>query len=72
MICFACDSQMLSSYLECMEILMSSPAIKTCFIKQVSLLNSLSSTVPCTRHTHTVASDAKNVIHYLHPIVTNF
>lgn len=41
MICFACDSRTLSSYLECMEIVMPSPAIKSCFIKLVSLLNSL-------------------------------
>lgn len=51
MICFACDSRTLSSYLECMEILMPSPAIKSCFIKLVSLLNSLSASVSCTCYT---------------------
>lgn len=35
MICFACDSRTLRSYPECMEILMSSPAIKSCFVEHV-------------------------------------
>lgn len=52
MICFACDSRTLSSYLDCMEILMSTPAIKSCPIKQVALLISLSFTVSYTRDTH--------------------
>lgn len=52
MICFACDSQMLSSYLECMEILMSSPAIKTCFIKQVSASFLELYSFMYTSHTH--------------------